>query len=173
MVPRRLACFLISWHGIPVGTTFGHRNRFRDTGGGVASSVESSRRLQHMQCERERYNPWTELQIALVVVGAVGGKSRRPRQRSGAGRLDVVQAHMLTESSRHSLSWFRGQSFQTLCGRDSDPHCGGKRHQHRWEQPWRTCHAHLFTKGHASRRWRHEQQLSSVGFPRHTLPPET
>ena len=59
-------------------------------------------------------------------MGAVGGKSRGPRQRSGAGSLVVAQA------SRHSLSWFRGQSFQTLCGRDSEPHCGGKRHRHRW-----------------------------------------
>ena len=72
-------------------------------------------------------------------------KSRRPRQRLGAGSLDIVQSHILMSSSRSS-SWFRGQSCQILCECDGVPDCDGKRHQHRWEQLQRTCH--LITKRH-------------------------
>ena len=72
-----------------------------------------------------------------------------------------------------TISCFRavpcGQSFQILRRCDSAPHCDGKRHQHRWEQLQRTCHVHLFTKRHVSQRWRHEQQLSSIGLRRQAL----
>ena len=76
-------------------------------------------------------------------------------------------------SYNHTISCFRavpcGQSFQNLRRCDSVPHCDGKRHQHRWEQLQRTCHVHLFTKRHVSQRWRHEQQLSSIGLHRQAL----
>ena len=64
--------------------------------------------------------------------------------------------------SHHS---FRGQSVQTLCGCNAVPHCD----QHRLEQLQRACHAHSITKCHASRQWRHEQQLSSIGLRRQVL----
>ena len=119
-------------------------------------------------CGTREYTLWIELQIALVVV--VGAVGTNPGDRDSAPEeVWMSYKHTFSRFSfRHSLSWFRRQSFRTLCGRDSEPQCCGKRHRHRWEQRQRTCHAH-FTKRHASQRWRHEQQLSSIGLHRHVL----
>ena len=166
-LPRRHVCPQLSWHDIPVGTRFEKQNRLRDTGGGVAPvadwsedpALEVSERVQVLERAAGRN---------FGRRGSRGEKSQGPRQHFGAGSLEIVQSHILISSSR-SLSWCRGLSFQILCKCDSVPHCDGKRHQPRRERLQRTCHVHLITKAHVSQRWRHEQQLSSIGLRRQVL----
>ena len=106
--------------------------------------------------------PALEVSERVQALERVAGRNFGRRGSRGAGSLGIVQSHILMSSSRSS-SWFRGQSFQILCECDSAPHCDGKRHQHRWEQLQRSCHVHVITKRYVSQRWRHEQQLSSIG----------
>ena len=164
---QRHVCPQLSRHDIPVGTSFVNKigsvklevvpfsvcrwERRTSTGGERESASYG---------ERERASCRSKLWSWRKIPG--------PRQRFGAGSLDIAQSHILMSSSR-SLSWFRGQSFQILCECDGVPHCDGKRHQHRLEQLQRTCHVHVITERHVSQGWRHEQQLSIIGLRRQVL----
>ena len=64
-------------------------------------SIEAEAPALHMS---ERVQSFDRVADCTGRRGSRGGKSQGPRQRSGAGSLDDVQAHILTVSSRHSLS---------------------------------------------------------------------